>query len=229
MTNADQEDGGFPSGSPRRRRVILGATGLAAVLGVGALLATDRMTRDPGTTTAGPARPAALTARASVSASVPPSVPPSGAPSTSVPGPVKSPAAVPKAVKERADQARTANQRLGTEARHPLPSSTSTVDPGKVTVEQTGTDTGGHMLRVSSSRQDLTGYRELAWVRDGEPYGDATCTQTITVSPDVPPRKRPTLLICWRTSAARSVYTIAVDFAQHPSADQSVRARSWRR
>jgi hypothetical protein len=69
---------------------------------------------------------------------------------------------------------------------------------------------------------DLTGYRELAWVREGKPVGEATCTKTIAVSANVPPKEKPTLLICWRTSAQKSAYTVAVDFDTPPSEAKSV-------
>jgi hypothetical protein len=96
-------------------------------------------------------------------------------------------------------------------------------------VVQTGSNQEGHTLKVASAPLDLTGYRELAWVRGGERHGAATCTQKITVSPDVPPKVKPTLLICWRTSAKKSAYTVAVDFQGHPSATESVAAltKAW--
>ena len=79
-------------------------------------------------------------------------------------------------------------------------------------------------MRVVSARQDLTGYRELGWVTaEREQVGDGVqCTQRIQLSPDSPAKVRPTLLLCWRTSAARSAYTVAVDFKGKPSVQESV-------
>lgn len=90
------------------------------------------------------------------------------------------------------------------------------------------TDTGSiaddhHTMRVVSALTDLTGKLELAWVADaGTPVGDAHCTQNIQVSPDSPARVRPTLVICWRTSPQKSVYTMAVDLDHTPSSAASV-------
>lgn len=87
-----------------------------------------------------------------------------------------------------------------------------------------------HTLRVVSARADLTGQRELAWVADsGYRVGTARCTQNFRLPPGTPARVRPTMLICWRTSAARSVYTVAVDIDRPPSAPASVAAidRVW--
>jgi hypothetical protein len=77
---------------------------------------------------------------------------------------------------------------------------------------------------VVSAPQDLTGVRELAWVagQKGDRVGSASCTQSITLAAGAPPRKRDTLLICWRVSAAKSVYTIATNPKGKPSAERSV-------
>ncbi len=80
-----------------------------------------------------------------------------------------------------------------------------------------------HTLRVVSARADLSGQRELAWVADaGQPVGDARCTQNFHIGPKATARVRPTLLVCWRTSPDRSVYTVAVDVDHRPSAQASV-------
>ncbi len=55
-----------------------------------------------------------------------------------------------------------------------------------------------------------------------EQHGDAECTKTIRLSPDVPPRERPTLLLCWRLSGTRSVYTVAVDMDGKPDPEESL-------
>ncbi len=110
--------------------------------------------------------------------------------------------------------------------KHPKP-----VAAADITVTASGSmPKDHHTLRVVSARSDLTGKRELAWVADaGQPVGDARCTQNFHIGPGAPARVRPTLLICWRTSAARSVYTVAVDVDHRPSAKASVEAidRAW--
>lgn len=87
-----------------------------------------------------------------------------------------------------------------------------------------------HTLRVVSGRLDLSGRHELAWVADtGHPVGDAHCTQNFRIGPSGSPRVRPTMLLCWRTSTSRSVFTVAVDIQHQPSEQESVETidRVW--
>ncbi|MFC7279249.1 hypothetical protein ACFQS1_35255 [Paractinoplanes rhizophilus] len=85
-------------------------------------------------------------------------------------------------------------------------------------------------MRVVSARSDLTGQRELAWVGDeGEPIGNARCTQRIRLSNNQTATVRRNLLLCWRTSSEKSVYTVAVDLDGKPSRIKSVASieRQW--
>jgi hypothetical protein len=76
-----------------------------------------------------------------------------------------------------------------------------------------------HTLRVVSAQADLTGQGELAWAADaGTPVGDARCTQNFRFNPGSRVGERPTMVLCWRTSAQKSVYVIAVDIDHRPSA-----------
>jgi hypothetical protein len=61
--------------------------------------------------------------------------------------------------------------------------------------------------------------------------GNVNCTQKIRLSANVKPKERPTLLICWRTSAQKSVYTVAVKRDGQPSQAKSVAAidKEWAR
>jgi hypothetical protein len=80
-----------------------------------------------------------------------------------------------------------------------------------------------HTLKVVSALDDLSGQHELAWAADsGHPVGDARCTQNFRIGPSAAAKVRPTMLLCWRTSADRSVYTVAVDLDQRPSEKASV-------
>jgi hypothetical protein len=80
-----------------------------------------------------------------------------------------------------------------------------------------------HTMRVVSARADLSGQRELAWAADaGHRVGDAKCTQNFRFNPDSSARVRPTLLLCWRTSATKTVYTVAVDVDHRPSEQASL-------
>jgi hypothetical protein len=79
--------------------------------------------------------------------------------------------------------------------------------------------------RIVSAPTDLTGFRELAWHADaGHAVGDAQCTQNFRFSPSTPAGERPTTLLCWRTSAAKSAYAFSVDLDQKPSEQDAVAA-----
>jgi hypothetical protein len=87
-----------------------------------------------------------------------------------------------------------------------------------------------HTLRVVTARADLTGQRELAWAADaGRQVGTSRCTQNFRFSTDTPPRVRPTMMLCWRTSATKTVYAIVVDIDKRPSERETVQIinRVW--
>jgi hypothetical protein len=100
-----------------------------------------------------------------------------------------------------------------------------------VTIKDTGNvQENRRSMRVVSAKGDLTGQRELAWPADeGTKVGDARCTQNFQFNAQSAPGIRPTLMICWRTSKDKSVYTVAVDVANKPSAQNSVAVldREW--
>ena len=78
-------------------------------------------------------------------------------------------------------------------------------------------------LKVVSARGDLTGSHELLWVADGgHQVGSARCSQKFRFNAKSAVSEKPTLLICWRTSATRSVYTVAVNLDGRPSEKASV-------
>jgi hypothetical protein len=217
--------------SGRRRKAVIGVTGLAAVLGVGAFVITDRLsepssTRDVAAISA--PRPAAAT---------------SPAPSPTSPAPTPSPSASPSATSAAATVAEpdpevsreiiAARSRAAADGVPLLRGLTSkaldSVSDVRVTSSGSPQAVGG-TLKVVSARGDLTGYQELAWVGDdGEAVGDARCSQQFRLSNDVKATKRPTLLICWHTSAAKSVYTVALSLKSPPSKRASVAAidQAW--
>ena len=230
MSNPERSSG------RRRGRAVAGVVGLAAVLGGGAFLVTERLTgNEPAPVGAGMPAPAPVepTAAGSAPVSPAPSVAPSRstvatAPAAAAPAPATAPAtARPRTTKEIIAAVQGAAARATGNVRRPPAAAGPAVPDGDVTVTQSGSlrDPDGTM-RVVSARQDLTGRRELSWVagQKGEKVGGARCTQSIRVSPDVPLKERPTLLVCWRTSKAKSVYTIAVNLEQRPSKQASVAA-----
>jgi hypothetical protein len=75
-----------------------------------------------------------------------------------------------------------------------------------------GHENSNHIVRVVAARADLTGALELAWAADaGHKVGAVNCTNTTRLTPGQPPRVRPTLMLCWRTSASLSVYALVID------------------
>jgi hypothetical protein len=86
------------------------------------------------------------------------------------------------------------------------------------------------VLRIITARSDLTGQRELLWAADrGTEVDHAHCTQKLHFSNNAQAAIRPNVLLCWRTSATRSVATVLVDRAGKPSAAKSVAVinREW--
>jgi hypothetical protein len=73
--------------------------------------------------------------------------------------------------------------------------------------------TGARTVRVVVGRTDLTGQLEQAWAAPGagQAVGDATCTNNTVVAKNTAPRIRPTVMLCWRTSAALSAYSLIID------------------
>jgi hypothetical protein len=92
-----------------------------------------------------------------------------------------------------------------------------------VDVSETNSGSNNHTLRVVTARGDLTGQRELAWAADsGRVVGNARCTRNFRFGPGSRVGERPTMLLCWRTSAAKSVLTVAIDVGGRPSEQMSV-------
>lgn len=83
----------------------------------------------------------------------------------------------------------------------------------------------GETMRLVSALGDLTGRRELSWVADaGTPVGDGLCSQTFHYSAPVEPGTNPSLLVCWRVSAQKSVISVAVSKSGTPSMQAGVAA-----
>jgi hypothetical protein len=213
--------------SRRRKQAVVGAAGLAALLGGGAFLVAE--TRDAATVardTAAPApvatpatSPSSPAATPSRQASTKPRRPTAERQDTS-PSPAKS-----KSAAERVAEARAAAAKNGIRVERPLKPHGLPGATGPVTETNTGSLAAGGTMRVISAGYDLTGQRELLWAADGgTPVGEARCTQNFHFTNAKKARIRPTMLMCWRTSAAKSVITIAVVKQGRPSAATSVEA-----
>ena len=106
----------------------------------------------------------------------------------------------------------------------PTPSGTGlTAANGPMTVTVTNrSGTDGSAIRVVSARYDLTGRWELLAAADrGELVDGARCTRNLRAGTAAPPEVRPSMLLCWRTTANKSVVAIAINKTRPPSAGVS--------
>ncbi len=129
-------------------------------------------------------------------------------------------AAVSNAAPSRAATPPPAAKKAGS----PTSIDTQRQSAARVTVVNSGSlSMDKHTMKIVSAHGDLTGQRELAWAADaGHAAGAARCTQNFRFNPQSKAGVRPSMLLCWRTSATKSVYTLAVDITQKPSERASV-------
>jgi hypothetical protein len=213
------------------KRAVLGVAGLAAVLGAGAFVVTTVIDNagHTGTGNAGALAPAQHehpTGAVPGGTGTPAGGTPAhgGTPSAAAPGPATS---KPKTDAQRVADARNA-AKAGPKVLQPLPHNPDGmhVAADDIKVKTFGTVHEDHKtLRVVSARGDLSGQHELGWVADaGEAVGDAQCSQNFRFAGGRPVVEKPTLLVCWRLSATKSVYTVAVRIDGRPSKEESVAA-----
>jgi hypothetical protein len=203
----------------RRRKQVAGAVGLVAVLGGGAFLITDQMT-DRSTTISDTGAVAPI-----VPATASPTVALGPAPAKASPTPKGTSPSPAKSLttEQKIAAARAAMAKDGVPVKRPPVRAGSQLTAADVTV--TNKSSAGGTLKVASARGDLTGYGEMSWVADdGRPVGDARCSQNFRFANSVPIGEKPTLLVCWLTSATKSVYTVAVVPKGRPSTATSVAA-----
>jgi hypothetical protein len=209
-------------------RVAIGVTALAAMLGVGAFVITNHLT-DKETAQApvgGVSTVPGESAQGSASASNAPTS--TGAQAS--PSPSASP--ISKEVRDKIEAARRKMAKDGVKVDRPLaPKVTRQLTDGDVQMTQSGSLKDGGIVRVVAAPGDLTGQRELAWVDGGvNKYRGVDCSQTFKFSTNPAPVMKPNLLLCWRTSAVKSVIAVVVDPNGHPSKDKAVKEleKKWK-
>ncbi|MET0417221.1 MAG: hypothetical protein ABW022_14515, partial [Actinoplanes sp.] len=201
-------------------KVALGLSGLA-VMGAGAVLAVGAGGDEDGgavqqwAATAAPAE--------SPSASSAPAPAPTAAAGKAMADSLRAEIAKPATDTERVASARAAATN-SVKIQHPLLPQAAPVPESKLNVTELGNpDEPGRTLRLVTAKADLRGQNELAWVADaGKPVGSATCSQQVRFANQAKSAHKPNLLICWRTSATKSAYTVMVDMHGKPSRSESV-------
>jgi hypothetical protein len=241
MTDSEQGAGVYSpttDGRDRRhRKLVAGISGLAVALGAGAfyltgsLTHTDQIAPDAGalaplapedSPTPTPTQPTGMAAATRTRSAVVPS-------RSLSPMVLTSPSLT---TRQRIDAARAAASKAGFPLQRPLPQRANAAADGSLTVTDSGSLATGGTMRVITARYDLTGQHELVLAADdGVRVGSARCTQNFRFSGNAQPAETPTMLLCWRTSADRSVVTVAVSKAGRPSKVASVAEidKQWRK
>jgi hypothetical protein len=212
-----------------KTRIVAGTAGLTAVLAGGVYLIVGAVTGGATATTSAQATSGPASTSGVASGSPGKSSARSDVMGPALPGPSLTP--IPTSTAERLARVRDEAKKHTVKVKHPLIKLPAA--PGEVAVTDHGSvQQDGKTLRIVTARKDLTGYDELAWVADdGTKVGNARCSQKFRLSNEEAPEERPTLLLCWRTSEKKSVYTVAVDVKKRPSKAESVAAidRAWSR
>ncbi|BCY13912.1 hypothetical protein [Actinoplanes sp. L3-i22] len=214
----------------RRARAIAGAAGLAAVLGSGAYLTTNRLMAPEASTGAGTVIAAAPATATSSAAATPAE--------SGTDRQVKSAddhEDEPKSPAERVAAARKAAAKDGVKITHPLPAQD---DPARIAAAgeakevTVGSAKQGATMRIVTAHGDLTGQHELAWVAGGvRKHGAVECSNKFKFYNEAEPKTRDNLLVCWRTSVKRSVITVDTKIGGRPAVARSLSVidREWRK
>ncbi|BAL91688.1 hypothetical protein AMIS_64680 [Actinoplanes missouriensis 431] len=233
-TDHDRQPDGPPTTLARsrwsRHRLAVGTAGVAAILGAGAYLVTDRIVNDADRTAAREVPVTVLPGGPAETPGTPSADPATASPEPTVSATETSAAPIPSAVAEEIKEARRKMAEDGVAVQRPIvPKVVKPAEDVKVT--EKGSLKKGGILRVVTARGDLTDQRELRYVAGGvTEHRDIPCSQTFRFSTNPTPKKRDNLLMCWRTTAEKSVLAIVVDPGGHPSPDKAVDAlqKAWR-
>jgi hypothetical protein len=222
----------------RRSRTVAGIAGLAAIVGAGAYLTTSLLAGGDSDT----AQDLRVVTPAADSPSVSPPTGAASAPTTAVSSAASAPAATSKAttpakvnpdtVRQEIMAARKAAEKDGFPVHRPLKEQTGHAAASGATSETTRRLPGGGTMRITTAAYDLSGRRPLSWAADdGKDANGSKCTQKFHFSEGDPGTKRPTMLLCWRTSERRSVAVLSVDPDGKPSVVDSTAVvdREWKK
>ncbi|MBB2942743.1 hypothetical protein FB565_002456 [Actinoplanes lutulentus] len=210
--------------SLRRKQAVVGVVGAAAVLAGAGFLALQLTSSDQPTLP----EPAALAPQTEETTE-----PPTPEPSvTRTPKKTTKPAAEAveiSPVPSPSDSVSAAEAAASAAAEAQLNAAGAELDPVSERTELLENGT----IRIVSAPRDLSGERDLSLAADrGRPAGQGVkCTTKVRVSGGAAASARPTMLLCWRTSEARSVVTMAVVPSGEPPTSSSVEiiGKEWAR
>ncbi|MDQ1645095.1 MAG: hypothetical protein QOJ50_1279 [Cryptosporangiaceae bacterium] len=203
----------------QRKQLIAGTAGLAIVFGGSVALTRYFVTDEASKGSQGDSGSAAVTSPGGTPAAATPSAGPAATAAARPQAAAAKPSPRPTSRADRIAAARAAVKKAGPTVHHAVPQ-TRTDEP--LTVRTYGSQQQGNYLKVVSAHTDLSGQKELAWAADdGHAVGAARCTQKFAFSNQSTPAVKPTLLVCWRTTADRSAYTVAVVRSGRPSEQRS--------
>ncbi|GIE33026.1 hypothetical protein Ait01nite_060710 [Actinoplanes italicus] len=211
-----------------RSRAVAGAAGLAAVLGIGAYLTTSAIISDdvPMAEDVRPIAPVSTPSTAVLSPTPSAAVSPSDQQTSGAGAQAAQQERDPGEVRKEVTTARQKAAEHGFPLQRPLEPDADSA-PG---TETTRNLPGGGTMRITTAEGDLTGQRPLLWAGDeGRTVGPNRCTQSFRFSQGDLGVERPTMLLCWRTSASRSVAVLSVDPDGTPSVEESAKVidREW--
>ncbi|WP_045742007.1 hypothetical protein [Actinoplanes rectilineatus] len=203
----------------RRKQAVVGAAGAAALLAGATFAASQFLNAEQPEMPA----PAALAPQTTVPVDEPEPEPvdsrvPTPTSKSTVPAaPVEASPAPPSP-----SPSVTAETMAGTETPEQSRGDVTVLSNGPVNerTELLGTGT----IRIVTAQRDLTGERDMLLAADdGQAVGGGVhCTSKVRMSTGTDTGEKPTLLLCWRTSKARSVVTMAVVPTGKPPTASSV-------
>ncbi|MFI5892550.1 hypothetical protein ACIA5D_20825 [Actinoplanes sp. NPDC051513] len=232
MTVHDEDQPGDAVPRGRRARIVVGAVTGLAVLGVGSYLLTSHLTATGDVDAVGTvSAPTSDVPTAAAQAVDPTSAPASSVPASSAPAssPVPKVSTAPMSSADAAKLRREIKKaREQDEKNSQKPVSAKGMNAPELATRTEPTADG--TIRITTAKGDLTGGPDLRLAADeGKLVGTARCTKRVAFANRVKAREIPTLLLCWRTSADRSVVTLAVSRKDKPAAEDSLEIidREW--
>jgi hypothetical protein len=224
----------------KRSRAIASIAGIASVLGAGSYLTTSLIMGNNGgdaqdvtaVGTLDPRGTAEPNSSMSGSNGASPGTPANGKTQA---GQAANPEPSFEEPVERVKKAREAAARDGVKITRPLPVKENLAGAAAAAAakeETIGSAKEGGTMRIITVRGDLTGQREIGWVAGGvKRHGKVDCSQQFKLYNEQKPKERPSLLVCWRTSAERSVIVVDTKIGGRPTVEKSVAVidREWRK